>query len=135
MTIPATTADVPIFEEMFAAAGFNGCVGSTDATNVGMLSFPHWASMNHKGPKLNIPFRTCNVAATHWRQILGATLGHPSAWNDKTVALCDKLAVGAKCGELFAKKEFTLHEHDENNNMIEVTYVGAWFIADNGRLA
>ena len=35
------------YEKLFAAAGFNGCMGSTDATHVGMLSCTNWAAHNH----------------------------------------------------------------------------------------
>ena len=109
VTIPATTTDISTFEEIFVAAGFNGCIGSTDATNIRMLKCANWASINHKGHKLNIPSRTYNITAIHWRQILDSTFGHSCTWNDKTVILYDKLVVGVKDGDLFAKKEFVLY--------------------------
>ena len=53
------------FEKLFAMAGFNGCLGSSDATYVGMLSCSIWAQINHKGTKLKIPSRACNATAMH----------------------------------------------------------------------
>ena len=71
-------------EKIFALAGFNGCIGSSDATHIPMLKCPHWAHNNHKGFKLNVPARTYNVTVDHSRRILGSTAGHPGTWNDKT---------------------------------------------------
>jgi hypothetical protein len=53
-----TTADPKEWEELFKLSWFNGCIGSTDATYVGMLKYPNWASIKHKGHKLNIPSHT-----------------------------------------------------------------------------
>ena len=64
--------------EMFQQAGFNGCIGSTDATHVPMLSCPSWATVSHKRHKLKIPCRSYNITVTHARQILCTTSGHSS---------------------------------------------------------
>ena len=48
-----------------------------------MLKCPHWAKSSHKGFKLNFPARTYNVACDNSRRIIGTTMGHPAAWNDK----------------------------------------------------
>ena len=135
VTIPARTTKPSEFEELFASAGFNGCIGSTDATNIPMLKCAIWAAINHKGHKLNVPSRTYNLTVNHCRQILGSTMGHPCAWNDKTVTLYDELVRGVKDGVLFSDYEFKLYEYDENNNVIEVVYVGVWFMVDNGYLS
>ena len=37
---PASDTDVSAFEKVFSLAGFNGCIGSTDGTHVGLLSCP-----------------------------------------------------------------------------------------------
>ena len=72
-------------ESLFRSAGFNGCMGSSDATHVGMLACPQWAQTEHKGFKLNIPSRTYNVTVDHTRKVIGTTCGHPATWNDKTI--------------------------------------------------
>lgn len=66
VTIPATTADSSIFESVFSSAGFNGCIGSTDGTHIGMHSCASWAAISNTGHKLSIPSRTYNVTVTHW---------------------------------------------------------------------
>ena len=131
---PASKLDVSLFEKVFAMAGFNGCIGSTDATHVGMLQCPSWALINHKGHKLAIPSRNYNATVTHSHQILGTTCGHPGTWNDKTLVLFDHLIRGVNEGELYSDREFTLLELNEKGEEVEITYIGAWFIVDNGYL-
>ena len=65
-------------EHLFNLASFNGCIGSTDATHIGMLNCAAWAHILHKGFKLCIPSRTYNMTVAHTRQILGSTCGHPA---------------------------------------------------------
>jgi hypothetical protein len=84
---------------------------------------------------LNIPSRTYNVTVTHWRQILGTTCGHPSTWNDKTIVLFDELVQGVNNGDKYSDNEFKLLEYDINGNVQEITYIGAWFMVDNGYLS
>ena len=135
VTIPATTTDSSIFESVFSSAGFNGCIGSSDGTHIGMRCCATWAAHGHTGHKLGIPSRTYNVTVTHWRQILATTCGHPSTWNDKTIVLFDDLIRGVNDGSIFGNNEFKLLERDSKGNVQEVTYVGAWFMVDNGYLA
>ena len=119
---------------LFMQAGFNGCIGSTDATHVPMLKCAAWAHNIHNGSKLHLPSRTYNVTVTHSRQILGSTIGHPGTFNDKTVIMFDRLLADIHNGKLKNEHRFTLLEKDEDNNIVERNYVGAWFIVDNGYL-
>ena len=75
---PNWTRKVSDQEKMFALAGFNGCIGSSDATHIPMLKCPHWAKISHKGFKLNFPARTYNVTCDNSRRIIGTTMGHPA---------------------------------------------------------
>mmetsp|Transcript_29950 Transcript_29950/g.34794 ORF Transcript_29950/g.34794 Transcript_29950/m.34794 type:complete len:335 (-) Transcript_29950:47-1051(-) len=131
---PSTT-DPSEWEQLFKTAGFTGCIGSSDGTHVGMLNCHSWATINHKGPKLNIPSRTYNTTVTHTRQILGTTFGHPCTWNDKTVVLYDEFLKAVNDGTLFQDCEFILFEYDSSGNVIEVCYKGVWFMVDNGYLS
>ena len=120
---------------LFDMAGMNGCLGSSDATYVSMLKLSSWASIGHKGFKLNLPARTYNLTVSHSKQILSTTTGHPATWNDKTIVLFDQLLCGVHNGDLFDKNEFTLYEYDTNGNIVEVKYKGCWFMVDNGYLS
>lgn len=135
VTIPAKTACPSVFEELFKQAGFNGCIGSGDATHVGMLSCASWATIQHKGHKLHIPSRSYNITVSHSRQILYSTSGHPSTWNDKSIVLFDTLIRGVHDGDIHSDYEFELLEYDNNGNIVKVIYKGVWFIVDNGYLS
>ena len=133
--VPATTTYCSKFELVFSLPGFNGCIGSSDGTHIGMHYCDSWAVHNNLGHKLNIPSRTYNVTVTHWRQILGSTSGHPSTWNDKTIVLFDELVRGVNTGDFYGDNEFKIFERDREDNIIEVTYFVAWFMVDNGYLS
>ena len=122
-------------ERMFKLAGFNGCIGSTDTTQVGMLNCYAWAHIIHKGFKLNILSRTYNMTINHCHQILGSTLGHPATWNNKTLILFDELVSNVNDVIIPNDYEFILYEHDKDGNIVEVGYKGVWFIVDNGDLS
>ena len=122
-------------EKVFRRAGFDGCIGSSDATHIPMLRCPHWAHNSHKGFKLSVPARTYNVTCDHSRRILGTTMGHPGTWNDKTLILFDQLIMDVKKGKAYADYEFELYEHKVNGNIETVKYGGVWFMVDNGYLS
>ena len=121
-------------ESLFRLAGFNGCIGSADATHVIMLKCASWASLSHKGFKLNLPARSYNLTVSHTKQILCSTTGHPSTWNDKTLVLFDPLLSGVHEGDLYNNFEFCLFEKNDSNEIVEVKYKGVWFMVDNGYL-
>ena len=122
-------------EKLFAAAGVNCFMGSIDATHVGMIFCSNWATHNYLGPKLIVPSRTCNATIAHWLQMMGSTCGHPATWNDETMNLHDDLVRGVKDGVVFEDNEFTLLEHDANENTIDAMHKGARFMVDNGCLS
>ena len=130
----ALTLNMEQHKRLFSAAGMNGCIGSGDATNISMLNCPSWASITHKGFKLNLPARTYNITCTHSKIILCSTTGHPSTWNDKTVVLYDPLVSGVHDGLKYADETFTLLEKTKDGEVKEVEYSGAWFMVDNGYL-
>ena len=69
-------------EALFRLTGFNGCIGSSDTTHVGMLSCHIWDQTEHTGFKLNIPSRTYNDTVDHTGKVIGASSGHLATWND-----------------------------------------------------
>ena len=123
-----------VIDKIFDIAGMPGCCGSGDATNVMMLNCPNWATISHKGFKLNLPARTYNLTVSHTKFILCSTTGHPSTWNDKTLVLYDPLISGVRDGSLHENFEFKLLEKRSNGEIVEVTYQGIWFMVDNGYL-
>ncbi len=69
-----------------------GCVGSGDATHVGLLNF----TTNGQNPKLNMPSRTYHIFVNCRRRILSTISGHPGRWNDKSLILYDTFATDMK---------------------------------------
>jgi hypothetical protein len=116
----------------FTIAGFNGCVGSSDATHVMCERISHRIRQNRLGFKMNFTARTYNLTVNHRRQILSTTHGHPARWNDKTLVLYDQFVRGIYEGNVMNDVEFILLERGQDNNPIPVRYRGAWLIVDNG---
>ena len=78
-----------------------------------MWSCTSWATIHHKGHKLNIPSRSCNIIVSHSLQILYSTSRHPSTWNDKSIILYDTLVRGVHTGEIYLDCEFELLKYNE----------------------
>ena len=114
-------------ERLLCMAGFNGYIGSSGATHIGMLCCAAWAHMMHKGYKLNIPSHTYNMTTNHSQKNLGLTMGHPATWNDKNIVLFDPLSCNVKDGVIPDNFEFMLFERNLEGNIIEVPYIGVWF--------
>ena len=100
---PGNNIDLNEREKIFRLAGFNGCIGSTDATHIPMLRCPQWTQNSHRGYKLSIPARTYNVTVDHCRRVLGSTHEYPGTWNDKTLVLFDQLIFNVHDGNLIKK--------------------------------
>ena len=132
---PSRETNVGEYEALFKASGFDGCIGSVDATHVPIVTCPHWARNIHKGFKLSMPARSYNVTVDHSRRVLGSTCGHPSTWNDKTLILFDEFISNVHNGKVPDQFQFKLFEKDKNGNVIQVLYKGVWFICDNGYLS
>jgi Plant transposon protein len=130
--MPTTLQDIETHIKEFEAVGLPGCIGSVDATHVGMLRCPFARWNQHKGPKESFPARSYNIIVNHRRQILSSTSGHPSRWNDKTLALHDSILRGVSNNELLSNYRLKLYKKDDNGNIIQVNYKSAWFLCDNG---
>lgn len=69
----------------YEVAGFNGCIGSTDACHVASERIGQSIRQSHLSFKLPYASRTYNMTVSHRRKILCTTEGHPARWNDKTL--------------------------------------------------
>ena len=86
--------------------GLHGCIASTDATHVTMNRCPLSRSNENTGFKEKLPSRSYNICVNHRRQILHTTKGHPSRWNDKTLATFDTFVMKIKRGEILQDNIF-----------------------------
>jgi hypothetical protein len=80
---PKTAEEAATHMHEFSKAGFNGCVGSTDATHFVIEKCQYRLRQNHLGGKLNLTARTFNMTVNHCRCVLSTTQGYPARWNDK----------------------------------------------------
>jgi hypothetical protein len=79
---PTNAEEAAMHTHEMGIAGFDGCVGSTDATRVGMERCSYRVANINTGSKLSMPSRTYNMTVNHRRHILSTTCGHPARWND-----------------------------------------------------
>ena len=134
---PETNEDLVEHTAEFSMAGFNGCIGSVDATHVSMERCSHWLWQSNKGFKLNMPSQTYNITVNHRRRIISSTTGHPARWNDKTLQLFDEFLVALQHQGALDDNVFWLWEHetaDESTPPKMISYKGAWLMCDNGYL-
>ena len=129
---PQTSIEADLHMHEFRDAGFDGGIGSMDATHVTIENCRYGIRQSHLGFKLNKTARSYNIIVNHRRRILSSTSGHPLTWNDKTLVLFDQFIDNIKRGNVLADKEFTLLEKMEDGTIIRVTYRGVWILVDNG---
>lgn len=118
---PSSSADVAMYCRAYEKAGFHGAIGSMDACHTVIEKCSHRLKQNYLGGKSKLTCRSFNSTCNHRRQILHTTGGHPARWNDKTIILYDKIAVGLRTGELLNDNTFELFDRDTNGNVIKLS--------------
>jgi hypothetical protein len=120
----------PHHREEFTEGGLHGAGFSTDATNVLLWRCSHNLKQAHVGFKNSHPARTYNLTCNHRRRILHTTKGHPSRWNDKTLAWLDEFLCSVREGCILQDVYFKLFEwQNEIGGPIKSSrYRGAWVL-------
>lgn len=135
VVLPRNNEELKQSSSEYELAGLPGCLGSQDATHIGMHRCQYRLRQYHNSYKLPMPTRTYNLTVNHRRRILSSTRGHPGRWNDKTLVLFDELSTGLRDGRMYNNMEFNLLELDRDTGRVKkVRYVGAWLLVDNGYL-
>jgi hypothetical protein len=106
--VPKTLQDLRACEKEYSAAGFPGCVGSTDATHIPLEKLSIGLRQGHLGYKMSSTARTYNLTINHRRQILHSTTGHPGRWNDKTLVRFDSFMSELRNGAFDSTMSFEL---------------------------
>ena len=127
---PSTLADIDDSRAEFTEAGFNGCIGSCDATHIIMEKCPGKLKNQHLGGKLSQTARAYQITVNHKRKILSSTVGLPGTWNDKTVVRFDSFINRINRGELYGNISYNLFKL----NGLEITVQGLWILVDGGYL-
>ncbi len=94
--------------------GFAGCIGSSNATHVGLLKCYYKQAQYHNSPKLGIPSRIYYIFVNHQTRILSTTSGNPGQWNNKSIINYDDFAVEMKNGYRCSNMHFNLLERRHN---------------------
>jgi len=128
---PTTADEYARHVPEFATGGLAGAGFSTDATNVILWRCQHNLKQMHMGFKQSHTARSYNLTTNHRREILHTTKGHPSRWNDKTLAMHDVFMTAVHKGTILQDYEFVLMSR-VGNSIVEVKYRGAWGLVDNG---
>jgi DDE superfamily endonuclease len=133
--MPQDSAAYAKSRKQYDIGGLTGAGFSTDATNVVMWRCSHNLRQANMGFKQSHPARTYNLTCNHNRRILYTTKGHPSRWNDKTLAHFDEFLCAVREGKILQDVEFQLYswEGPVGASCLESTkYCGAWGLVDNG---
>ena len=129
VSVPSTLEELRDCELEYRAAGFPGCIGSTDATHIPVEKVSYGLRQAHLGFKLASTTRTYNLTVNHRRKILHSTQGHPGRWNDKTHVCFDGFMHQLCKGDFNKTMSFNLEVQDAS-----LTVNGAYVIVDNGYL-
>jgi len=136
VSTPRTAAEYEKHRPEFSTGGLSGAGFSCDATNVIMWRCEHNLKQANMGFKQSHPARTYNVCVNHRREIIHTTTGHPSRWNDKSLAYFDELLCGIHEGKMLQDVEFELLEWTSDagdcSKVASKKYRGAWGLVDNG---
>jgi hypothetical protein len=65
VSISLTSEELERHTNEFALAGFNGCIGSTDATHIAIEKCAYRLRNNHLGSKQHLTTRTFNLTVNH----------------------------------------------------------------------
>ena len=128
--LPETEEEIRECMSEYTEAGFDGCIGSTDATHVVMEKCSVSLKNAHLGGKSSLTTRAFQITVNHKRQIISSTKGFPGRWNDKTIVRFDELAMCITKGTALQNVEFYLSDMNGNRSK----YNGVWLLVDNGYL-
>jgi DDE superfamily endonuclease len=132
---PTNAQEYEKSKHLYDIGGLTGAGFSTDATNVVMWRCSHNLRQANMGFKQSHPARTYNLTSDHSHRILHSTRGHPSRWNDKTLAHFDYFISSIHQGKILQDVIFHLYswEGAVGSSRVETTkYNGAWGLVDNG---
>jgi DDE superfamily endonuclease len=132
--MPTNPEEYKKSQRQYDIGGLTGCGFSTDATNIVMWRCSHNLKQANTGFKQSHPARSYNLTTNHSRRILHTTKGHPSRWNDKTLAYFDDFMCGVRDGKILHDIHFILFSWEGEVGKSAVTwtkYAGAWGLVDN----
>jgi Plant transposon protein len=124
VTEPTTEEEIADAMAEFTEAGFDGCIGSADATHIIMERCSARLKNQHTGGKLSQTARAFEITVNHRRRILSTTVGFPGRWNDKTVVRFDSFINRIHRGLLYENVKYDLYKSDGTKYPVH----GAWIL-------
>jgi hypothetical protein len=110
----------------YSKAGFLGCIGSSDCTQILTDWCEYNLKNNHLGAKNSLTTRTFNLTCNHCHRILHTTNGGPGRWNDQTMIRLDSFVSGIPDGIILDKVDFELLAHDKVGRLKKVIHWSAF---------
>ena len=98
---PSTGDEVGKIENLYAAAGFPGCMGSFDVTHVPLQSLSVNLVNQYKNGKHEYPTKAFQVVVDHTSKVLSVCPGMPGTYNDKTIVKYDDFVLSLSKDSLF----------------------------------
>lgn len=121
---PTSAEEIADAMAEFAEAGFDGCIGSADATHIIMEKCSSRLKNQHTGGKLSQTARAFEITVNHRRRILSTTVGFPGRWNDKTIVRFDSFINRIHRGLLYEDVNYELFHGDGTKYPMH----GAWIL-------
>ena len=124
VVLPATAAEAQRHAAIHAAAGFPGCVGSMDATDIRLWS-PSYAARNVLVGKSGYQAVSFNIIVDAACRILYSSGAFPGGINDKTKVKDCRVITELRDGKAFVDLEWDLFDADGNVTKCK----GAWVLS------
>lgn len=121
---PSSKEEIEDAMAEFSEAGFNGCIGSADATHIIMEKCSARLKNQHTGGKLSQSARAFQITVNHRRRILSSTVGFPGRWNDKTIVRFDSFINRIHRGLLYEDVKYDLYKSNGKTTSMQ----GAWIL-------
>jgi Plant transposon protein len=125
---PRNSEEVNSITSLYGAAGFPGCIGSTDCVHIRWDMCPSLWFSSFKNGKNSYASISYEMTVDHSKRFQSMTIGHYGTTSDKTVVKFDGFVEAVRFADLYTQAEFKLQE-DENTWIIEK---GLYLLVDGG---
>lgn len=125
---PRNSDEIASVTALYAAAGFPGCVGSTDCVHIRWEMCPVMWSSAFKNGKNNYASISYEMTVDHTKRFQATTIGHYGTTSDMTIVKFDGFVTAVRFNKLFTESEFKV-QVDDDKWVIEK---GLYLLVDGG---
>ena len=105
---PRNSEELDSVTGLYAAAGFPGCVGSTDCVHIRWDLCPSLWFSSYKNGKHSYASIAYEMTVDHSKRFQACTIGHYGTTSDKTIVKFDGFVNQVRYGDLYTNAEFKL---------------------------